>query len=74
MIAGAAVAALIVIEKGWVASVPTPLAAVIEPVNVLAVVGVPEIRPLVELIERPVGRPVAENVGAGLPVATTWKL
>ena len=46
VIAGAAGAALITIEKAWVASVPTPLAAVIVPVNELAGAGVPESGPL----------------------------
>ena len=36
-------------------------------------VGVPLIRPAEE-IDSPAGRPVAEKVGAGNPVAVTWKL
>ena len=40
--------------------------------NVPAVVGVPEINPLVELIVRLAGRPVADQVYVGVPpVAVT---
>jgi hypothetical protein len=52
------------------------LLAVIVPLNVPAVVGVPEIKPDVEFKLTPVGNePVAtEYVGAGVPVAVTGKL
>jgi hypothetical protein len=45
--------------------VPALLVALIETVEVAAVVGVPEIRPVVVLIDRPAGNPVAPKlVGA----------
>ncbi len=68
---GATGAALITMVKGWVALGRVPLAAVMVPLKVLAVVGVPEITPLLELMVRPVGRPEAVNVIGAVPVAVT---
>ena len=68
---GATGAALITMVKGWVALGSTPLAAVMVPLKVPAVVGVPEITPLLELIASPPGRPEAEKVIGAVPVAVT---
>ena len=68
MIVGATGAALITIEKFCVAFGSVPLVAVIVPGKVPAVVGVPEMTPLV-LIVNPVGRPVAVNPMGAVPVA-----
>ena len=51
---------------------PLPLLALRPTVKVPACVGVPEIEPLVPLMDRPGGRPLAPNVVA--PLATIWKL
>ena len=73
VIVGATGAALITIEKFCVALGKVPLVAVIVPGNVPAVVGVPEMTPLL-LIARPVGRPVAVNPIGVVPVAVQVKL
>ncbi|MFO1529956.1 MAG: hypothetical protein U1F77_09565 [Kiritimatiellia bacterium] len=57
-------------EKAWVASGRVPLAAVMVPVKVPVVVGVPEITPP-GLMESPSGRPGAEKVMGVVPVAVT---
>ncbi len=61
---------LIVIEKFCVATGFTPFVAVTVPVNAPAVVGLPEITPVV-LKLNPGGRlpAVTLNVGVGVPVA-----
>ena len=66
---GDAGAGLMTMEKLCVAFGDTPLVATTDPGKVPAVVGVPEICPLV-LMVKPVGRPVAVNRGVGDPVAT----
>ena len=73
VIAGAVGAGLMTMEKFCVAFGTVPLVAVIVPGNVPAVVGVPEMTPLV-LIARPVGRPVAVNPIGVVPVAVQVKL
>ena len=67
-------AAPITMVKACVALGSVPLAAVIVPLNVLAVVGVPDITPVVGAIVSPVGRPDAEKVIGAVPVAVTVKL
>jgi len=73
VIVGATGAALMTMEKPCVASGRAPLAALIVPVNVPPVVGVPEMFPLL-LIVSPVGRPEALNVIGAVPVAAQAKL
>ena len=52
-------AALMVQVKAAVPLAPVPSVTVTVTLEVAAVVGVPEISPVVELIDRPAGRPVA---------------
>jgi hypothetical protein len=73
VIVGATGAALITIVNACVASGAVPFEAVIVPLNVPAVVGVPEITPAL-LIPKPGGRPDAVNVMGAVPVAVTVKL
>ena len=68
VIVGATGAALMTMEKSCVAFGSVPLVTVIVPGKVPAVVGVPEMTPLV-LIVRPVGRPAAVNPIGDVPVA-----
>jgi hypothetical protein len=70
VIDGATGAGRIAIEKACVASGATPLEAVIVPVNVLTVVGTPEITPA-GLIASPFGKPDAVKVMGAVPVAVT---
>ena len=70
MIVGATVAALITMLKVCVAFGSLPLAAVIVPLNVPAVVAVPAIAPPL-LIAKPPGNPVAVNAIGAVPVAVT---
>jgi hypothetical protein len=51
--------------------VPALLVALRETVEVAAVVGVPEIRPVVVLIDRPAGNPVAPKL-VGVLEAVIW--
>jgi hypothetical protein len=68
--AGATGAGLMVIEKVWVAAGLTPFEAVIVPVHVPRLVGMPEMTPA-ELKLNPGGRvpDVTLKVGAGVPLA-----
>ena len=73
VIVGATGAGLMRMEKPCTASGSVPLAALIVPVKVPPVVGVPEMFPLL-LIVSPVGRPEALNVIGAVPVAMHAKL
>ena len=66
----------IVMANGCVAFGGIPLLAVKVPAKVPRALGVPAMRPLVALRERPVGRLLgrAENIGAGIPLAARLKL
>ena len=58
--AGAPLLALLIVQvKAAVPLAPVPSVAVTVTLEVAAVVGVPEISPVVELSTRPAGRPVA---------------
>jgi len=73
VIVGATVPALITMLNAWVALGNVPLAAVMVPLNVPAVVGVPAMTPAL-LIATPPGKPGAVNVIGAVPVAVTLKL
>ena len=73
VIVGATVPALITMLNAWVAVGNVPLAAVIVPLNVPAVVGVPSMSPAL-LIATPPGKLVAVNVIGAVPVAVTVRL
>ena len=73
VIVGATVPALITMLNAWMALGNVPLAAVMVPLNVPAVVGVPAMTPAL-LIATPPGKPVAVNVIGAVPVAVTVRL
>jgi hypothetical protein len=67
---GASVGAAITMVKAWAASGGVPLAAVMEPVNVPAEVGTPDMTPALLMLS-PAGKPEAVKVMGAVPVAET---